>query len=263
MFKKCTAEDNELIMEYLLEEKAMNLFFIGDIEVFGYDSDFQDIYAQYDKEGHIEGVLLRYQNTYIPYSKKDIDLSQFVKIISEDPKLLMISGKEEIINRFQRILPLGKEKLMYFSELKEGTTLPDNSYDYEVKKATIEDVDRIFALKEKIEEFDIQPSSKDSMRRSFKTNSGRTHILEVDGEVVSCASTTAENTYSAMVVGVCTHPSIRQKGYASVVMTQLCNELLSEGKSLCLFYDNPKAGKIYKRLGFQDIGMWKMVYAKK
>ncbi|MGP4075489.1 GNAT family N-acetyltransferase [Halobacillus sp. K22] len=63
---------------------------------------------------------------------------------------------------------------------------------------------------------------------------------------------------SAMVVGVCTHPEHKNQGYASVCMTKLCQELLAEGKMLCLFYDNPEAGSIYKRLGFEDIGKWMM-----
>ncbi|TKI86654.1 GNAT family N-acetyltransferase, partial [Bacillus cereus] len=31
-----------------------------------------------------------------------------------------------------------------------------------------------------------------------------------------------------------------------------------ESRTLCLFYNNPVAGRIYKRLGFKDIGMWTM-----
>ena len=41
-------------------------------------------------------------------------------------------------------------------------------------------------------------------------------------------------------------------------MVALCEELLGEGKELCLFYDNPDAGTIYKKLGFEDIGFWIM-----
>ena len=42
-------------------------------------------------------------------------------------------------------------------------------------------------------------------------------------------------------------------------MEKLCADLLSEGKTVCLFYHNPKAGAIYKRLGFADIGMWMLI----
>lgn len=28
---------------------------------------------------------------------------------------------------------------------------------------------------------------------------------------------------------------------------------------ICLFYDNPRAGSIYRALGFEDVGMWTMI----
>jgi predicted GNAT family acetyltransferase len=76
--------------------------------------------------------------------------------------------------------------------------------------------------------------------------------------MVSTASTTAENSLSAMVVGVATLLEYKKKGYATQCMVKLCQQLLQEGKELCLFYDNPAAGAIYKRIGFQDIGFWMM-----
>ena len=63
---------------------------------------------------------------------------------------------------------------------------------------------------------------------------------------------------SAMIVGVATDKDYRNQGLASAVMSKLCEEVLNEGKELCLFYDNPSAGKIYKRIGFTDIGIWSM-----
>ena len=90
----------------------------------------------------------------------------------------------------------------------------------------------------------------------------RTFYLEVDGKIISTASTTAENSLSAMVVGVASLSDYRGQGLATRTMTALCQQLLAEGRTLCLFYDNPKAGEIYKRLGFRDIGMWRMQAAK-
>ncbi len=45
MIRKLTVSDNDRLMEYLKEEKSFNLFIIGDVENFGYDSDFQEIWA--------------------------------------------------------------------------------------------------------------------------------------------------------------------------------------------------------------------------
>nr|WP_304362706.1 GNAT family N-acetyltransferase [Bacillus pseudomycoides] len=65
-------------------------------------------------------------------------------------------------------------------------------------------------------------------------------------------------TLSAMVVGVCTHPSHRGRGYASLILQKMIWDFTQEGRTLCLFYNNPAAGRIYKRLGFKDIGTWTM-----
>lgn len=76
--------------------------------------------------------------------------------------------------------------------------------------------------------------------------------------MVSTSSTTAENSLSAMVVGVAVLLGYKKKGYATKCMVKLCHQLLGEDKELCLFNDNPAAGVIYKRIGFQDIGFWMM-----
>ena len=75
---------------------------------------------------------------------------------------------------------------------------------------------------------------------------------------------TAETTQNAMVVAVATRPNYRNKGYASLLMKTLMSIYFHEKKkSLCLFYDNPKAGAIYHRLGFVTIGTWDMYHQEK
>jgi predicted GNAT family acetyltransferase len=58
-----------------------------------------------------------------------------------------------------------------------------------------------------------------------------------------------------MVVGVGTLPSERKKGLAGSLVAKLCEDFLNEGKQfLCLFYDNPEAGSIYRKIGFTELG---------
>ena len=88
-------------------------------------------------------------------------------------------------------------------------------------------------------------------------------MIEKDGVCVSTAATVADTTKSAMVVAVATDSKARKKGYASKVMVSLMDEYINKrNKSLCLFFDNPKAGKIYHRLGFTDMDMWVMLVRK-
>lgn len=258
MIRKLTQMDNDQLMEYLKEEKAFNLFIIGDIENFGYDSDFQEIWAEFDENNEINGVLLRYQHFYIPYSKGKFDVKGFVDIINSDKNLEVMSGKQEVIEKLDGFMEFSKKKEQYFAELIDDSLLDMNGDLPEIRKANIEDVDAILELRECIEEFDITPSSRASFKQTTLTGTGRTYFVEMDGRVVACASTTAENSESAMIIGVCTHPEYRKKGYATKCMIVLCKEILDEGRTLCLFYDNPKAGKIYKQIGFNDIGKWRM-----
>ena len=96
----------------------------------------------------------------------------------------------------------------------------------------------------------------DNLRRTLD---GRKIVVTEDGgRIVSVTMTTVEMTVAAMIGGVFTPEPWRNRGYASAAMTRLCTELISESKQPCLFYDNPAAGAIYRRLGFEDIGPWNM-----
>ncbi len=92
----------------------------------------------------------------------------------------------------------------------------------------------------------------------MENGTSRTYYIRQNGQIVSAASTAAENSMAAMVIGVCTLHDYKNLGFASRCLNQLCHDILKEGKTLCLFYDNPDAGRIYKRLGFYDIEKWAM-----
>ena len=73
------------------------------------------------------------------------------------------------------------------------------------------------------------------------------------------AETTAENSVSAMVVGVATLPGWRGRGFARACVHAAAAHSFAAGRRyLCLFYDNPAAGRIYHALGFADVGRFGM-----
>ncbi|MBH0155557.1 GNAT family N-acetyltransferase [Fictibacillus sp. 5RED26] len=248
-------------MDYLSEEPALNLFIIADIENFGYETDSQDIWADVDDNESITGILLRYKGNYLPYAKGEINAKAFSEIINKDKSYEMLSGKKEITEQFIPYLNFERTKELYFAELKDAKALNQNSSRQNIIQADVKDVESLMELKYLIKEFSIGKTAKESLEQALSTKTGRTYFIREEDTVVSCASSTAENSVSAMIVGVCSHPEKRNKGYASLCMEALCYDILAEGKTLCLFYDNPKAGSIYKRLGFKDIGFWSMNYS--
>ncbi|GGB59356.1 GNAT family N-acetyltransferase [Fictibacillus barbaricus] len=252
---------HDKVMDYLSDEPALNLFIIADIENFGYDTDFQEIWAEVDETGTISGILLRYMGNYLPYAKSTINAKAFSEIINLDVHYEMLSGKKEITEQFRPYITFERTKETYFAELKDAYSLNKNFNREIIKQAELSDVESIMELKYLIKEFCIGPTARKSLEQALTTKTGRTYFIKDKDMVISCASSTAENSLSAMIVGVCSHPEKRNQGLASLCMEALCHDILAEGKALCLFYDNPKAGSIYKRLGFKDIGLWSMNYA--
>lgn len=253
-----TKYDHEEVLTFLSGEPSINLFIIGDLEVFGYESDFQEIWAEFDEKDEIKAVLLRFYQSFIPYAKGEFDVNGFVAIMKKYPLPIYLSGKTNLVEKFEPFheLNLGKKQVTFFAECLTDEHLGSNQR--EIKKATLKHIDRIIELRGTIEEFQIRSDARDILLQSMKTNTARTYYIEENGVMTACVSTTAENSLSAMIVGVCTRKEYRRQGLATAIMQKLFKDVLAEGKILCLFYDNPEAGRIYKRLGFNDIGMWTM-----
>jgi len=206
----------------------------------------------------MKAVLLRFYHSFIPYAKGELNVTEFVSIITSFPQPRYLSGKTEIVEKFEsyKVLQLGKKQETFFAECTVTEQLENTNMV--IKKAKIGDIDRILSLRKSIDEFQITDDSREMLLASMETNTARTYFTDDNGIMTACVSTTAENSLSAMIVGVCTRKEFRRKGLATAIMQKLFKEVLNEGKVLCLFYDNPDAGRIYKRLGFKDIGKWTM-----
>lgn len=252
-------ENNQELMDYLSKESAFNLFIIGDIENFGYDSDFQKIWADKDtSSGFFKAVLLKYYKSFIFYSTGEADFENFAKIALREG-YDVISGKEESIAKLEPFLSEIKRKETHFAELKKCNF---DDIKETVKKAEVKDLDEILKVRNSIEEFGDIPTNAEAFKKSIESGSGRIYYVKRDDKIVSVAGTTAENSMSAMVVGVCTLKEYRKQGIMTECMKSLCSDVIADGKTLCLFYDNPEAGKIYIKIGFEEIGKWIMLINK-
>lgn len=253
MIIKLDQSYHERLMEYIKKEPEINLFIIGDIENYGYDNYFLTVWGEVDRRGNIIGVLLKYFNHIIFYSRDKYDLKGFYNIMKE-LEFDEISGEKSIIEPFKNMFKFKKTRDAFFCKMDSDKNLKGFEENKNIKKIKFNNLSKISKLYSDIDEFDNM--SIEAIKTGLK--SGRGYCIEQDGKIIAMAKSTAENSCSAMIVGVGTHPEYRNKGYATSCMAVLCRELLNENKTLCLFYDNPTAGRIYKKLGFKDIGIWRM-----
>lgn len=135
-------------------------------------------------------------------------------------------------------------------------------------QATPYDEEKIFPLEfaYQIEEV-IPPDfafSEKALRDSFKVNlqSQRIFVLESGGSPVAKASIAADGKNFALLGGVYTLPEFRRKGFAVILIRDILRRLADEKKSASLYVKkkNTAAVELYKKLGFEQSGEYRLVY---
>jgi hypothetical protein len=267
MLRHAGEKDRAPILDYLRREPEFNLFIIGDVLGFGLHSDIIDLYLQ-DGRAACEAVLMRYRNNFIPYTHiPTLDLSAVVERINDSlkkPGTWFVSGKKEIVDRIKAQLR-GKpawERDQFFSVCRQMRADIPMTHLSSARIAEPEDAAEILAL------WDVAfGGGRQHPPLAEEIEQGRTRVVIIrdhdSGDLVSAASCVAESDAAAMIVGVATRPDHRRKGYGSACVYRLVSDLQRKGKSACLFFHNPEAGTIYHKLGFEEIGMWKMMRFEK
>lgn len=258
---KLTNEDIPAVLEYIKDEPEVNLFIEGDIELYGLESEVVTLWAfgeQWDC------LLLKYYSNFMVSSKNEtvdtLPIAEFLK----DYNMQVISGKESLVRQLLPHYPSRSVQGTYLCRLRKEDLVPFHHEKLDIKQLQASDAQAIVDLYKLIEEFArlYRDREEEKLQQTYDNymKGCLGYGLFVQGKLICTAYNTATTSSGAMIVGVATHPDHRMKGYASHVMSVLCQESFEAGLSfLCLFYDNPLAGKIYHRLGFQTIGRWGML----
>jgi len=266
LLRKATERDRAAVMRYLRAEPEASLFIVGDILARGISSDIHELFIQ-GAARKIEGVLLRWRTSLIPYAQ---ELSaDFAPLAEQASRFLAgeghwtLSGKQALIGAVEKRLRRKPDEAKDHFLCRCLRLKPEISLEAlpRVRNATVADAAEIAALLERIEEFTGPQLSAAEMRSEIEGATRRVTLIRepAGGRVVAAASVVAETPEAAMIVGVATDPAFRGRGYASACTARLVQELNGRGKSACLFYNNPVAGRIYRRLGFSEIGRWRIL----
>lgn len=258
-------QDRDEILRYVGKEPEMNLFFIGDIENFGVENETVAIYLHEERD-RWDFLILRFHQYFLLYSQyEDYNAQKAIEFL-QGQRPDCISGKSVLLERIAPAFPQWTIESTYMSRCDCAEDSFSGPEGLAVRRLEKEDVPEAIDLLTDIQEF----------RRTYKKEEREEQIRRMaeemaqgskaavggflDERLVTVASTSAENSESAMIVGVATASDCRGKGYASAVVSALCRDCFARGKKyLCLFYDNPVAGRIYNRIGFQELGEYGML----
>ncbi len=78
--------------------------------------------------------------------------------------------------------------------------------------------------------------------------------------IVSAGMLSPDGPDAGLIGGVFTLPIVRGRGYAAAIVSLLSLHLQAQNKVPVLFYENPVAGRVYRRLGFEEVGRWAVLY---
>jgi predicted GNAT family acetyltransferase len=176
-----------------------------------------------------------------------------------------MSGPSNLIEKFRPYIKVKEDSLSYMGVIKninlkrKYLDVPINIIKTE-KEISIQ-YDLLMSTNEYV---DCLPENKNdyilSEIKGINETSNRTAYLMMDNEMVSSCSTAKEGEKSAIIIGVVTNPKNRNKGYGTEVLIGLINVLLKEGKYPYLFYNNPAARRVYRKIGITEICEWRVIY---
>jgi|GEM_PF-575955 len=121
---------------------------------------------------------------------------------------------------------------------------------YNLEPLKVEDLDEIIDLYQRcFHSFTPRPV----MEEKLLTGRGHGVVVRENGRIIGCAQSEFESPHQALIVGVATEPEARGRGIASACVAGLTKSLVTPERFFALQYDNPSAGRIYKRLGFVPV----------
>lgn len=268
--RELNARDLEDLIKFVSVEPEVNLYILGDLEAYGLGHPVS--VAALDNDSTWAAVVLDLHNNFVVYSR---DCLCDHKAIAEHIKHYAVDGIPRHLNArldiAQALAPHFPE--MTLDECKLATcTMLDDSYNQPASsKVTVRemkdaDYGELIDLYNEIEESTQRILDSDernqAIRRKIESarNGCETVGIYKSGRLVSAASTSAAYSRGAMLTGVATLPKERGCGYATLAVERLCSDCFNRGMDhICLYYNNPVAARIYKRIGFKDIADFGML----
>ena len=265
--RRLTEADRETAIRYAAREPDYNLFILGDIENHGLDGHDVEVFVHDTTSGEMpyDLMLLRYRHSYVACSHYAGFRAESAGAILQKNSVASLCGKSETVEKLIPWLPGKQARDMHLMTLTAvKTPAPDLPGSLHERPLTPDDAAMIVALYSAVKEFadryiGQEQQQEENLRFSLGKGGRGIGIFDQD-QLVSVALTSAENPLSAMLVGIATRTDYRRQGLATRLVTLLCHQCLDDGMHMiCLFFENPEAGRIYRSIGFEYTGRFTLV----
>lgn len=252
---KCTYSNKNNLIDYLQEEAVLNTFLIADILNYGFDKEFQTVWADFNGEV-CQGVYLRFYDNLIYYSRENILNVKLVQKLFKEWKPDVIMGKLENIKKISEFTNNYRLNTNILYELKTKPLENECRADIKICKAVSGDEHKIHDFLMSIEQLKYMYASKQMIADRLKNKDGVHYYIEIDNELAAHANSTAVSPLTVMIGGVATAKSYRNNKLSSILVSKLCEDIQSMGKTPCLFTKRENNNNMFTRIGFEKAGDW-------
>lgn len=241
--------EEQALLDLVSREPYYNLFLISNLKV-----GLSDIVETWVQDG--AGLLARRQYYWTVDPGPDpaaFDYGAAAAIIDGfGPDMVKgLSGRPEAVDPlYERIRHRGRVYAEQFAICED--VLPLTGCAGTPRPARPEDLDALAAI---YADADDMSRSRAGVEQMLST----AWVVEDGGHIICAGNLAARTDQAGMIGAVFTPPPYRRKGYASTLVHAMASALRAEGRTPCLFYVNPDAGRIYRNLGFREIGPWRLI----
>jgi predicted GNAT family acetyltransferase len=269
-----TEEDRNEVLAFLAERPRHTVCMTGFIRDNGLVSPHNRgiFYGCRNSENRLEGVALIGHATLIEV-RTSRAMREFGLVAQTHTRTHMIMGEVDAVEEFwnyyadegQEMRRACRELLF---ELRHAMDVPGEVG--EMRRANLGDLDQIVPVQAAMAEFEsgVNPFEVDPegfrARCARRIEMGRIWVLEEDGKLVFKADILADTPDVIYLEGVWVAPAERGKGIGRKCMRQLCRDLLTRSKSVCLLVneESERAHTFYRMCNFKMRGVYDSIFLR-
>jgi len=238
------------------------------VETYGFDGPVLHAWGAFGSEGSstrgiMLGLLFRLNNTMIAVDADGACSASFCKVIDSELGIAGIRGTAELVSGLRLGIRRYRAAEWEDSYLMKLTRPPACTHERIAiaRRASIRDLDMLAQLYQ-----DAGTMYRSRPNVASKLAESRVFVVEEPAlgrraaRIAACALLSPEGTDAGLIGGVYTMPAARNKGYAAACVSALAADIQRDGKLPVLFYENPIAGALYRKLGFEECGRWGVLY---
>ena len=269
-----TEEDRNEVLAFLAERPRHTVCMTGFIRDNGLVSPHNrgTFYGCRNSEDRLEGVALIGHATLIE-ARTSRAMREFGLVAQTHTRTHMIMGEVDAVEEFWKYYAdEGQEmrracrELLF--ELRHAMEVPGEIG--EMRLANLGDLDQIVPVQAAMAEFEsgVNPFEADPegfrARCARRIEMGRIWVLEKDGKLVFKADILADTPDVIYLEGVWVAPAERGKGIGRKCMRQLCRDLLTRSKSVCLLVnaESERAHTFYRMCNFKMRGVYDSIFLR-